>query len=144
MKTLRTKAAIVGLCFWVTPLLLLALSSCQSHKGTMASPICRVVQKVYDSEWKTCGEITVYSDGSYIWNQTNIWQTPPSTTTHTGKVDSQILRTLKTSVETSSRWEKLKGVPTSVQFIDDTKTKPVPGVEELVSFLHSKHSLAGK
>ncbi len=146
MKKLNDQSKIARLfvCFGVS-LLLLALWSCQSQKGAMVKPICRVVQKVYESEWKTCGEITVYSDASYIWLQTNVWRQPPSTDTHSGRVDAELLRDLKTSVETSSRWEDLNGIPTSVQFIDDTKTKPIPGVEELVALLHRQHPpAAGK
>lgn len=125
-------------CFGIS-IILLAPLSCQSQKTAMVKPICRVVQKVYESEWKTCGEITVYSDASYMWLQTNVWRQPPFADTHSGRVDAALFRNLKTSVETSSRWENRNGIPTAVQFVDNTKTKPVPGVEELVALLQRQH-----
>jgi hypothetical protein len=110
----------------------------RESKGSGVRPICRVVEKVYASGWKICGEITVYSHASYKWKQTNVWQTAPSVLIHTRQVSSLIFTTLKTSVETSPRWEKVEGIPTTVKFIDDTKSKPVPGVEELVTLLHTQ------
>src|SRR5262245_11414094 len=115
-STLAGQIALGGLL-----IVLVFLWSLHREKPVISKTMCRVVQSVYANGWKTCGEVTLYSDATYTWYDRDVWHAAKSIRMHTGHLNTKIFETLKSSVATDSRWKSVNGIPTAVMFMDDTK-----------------------
>lgn len=104
-------------------------------------PLCQVLETVYADGTKTCGEIIVYSDQTYIWLQTNVWsKEPPIMNTQTGRLEMHLFDSLKGSISGSPQWKPANGVPTFILNIDDSHSEKPPSVAQLLDFLQTQHA----
>lgn len=114
---------------------------CRVTPVSQVEPLCRVVEVVYADGPKTCGEIVVYTDGTYIWRQRDVWSEARSEITYSGRLDAKLFDSLKDSVEHSRQWEQRDGIATLFMGVDDTKSERPVSVQELWTFLYRQHAL---
>lgn len=97
---------------------------------------CRIVEEVNHDGWRTCGEISIFSEGQYSWKIFHIWSTPETSEEFAGKIPNDLYQCLLASKES---FEGKDGVPTYTLYIDDSKTRHPAGVEDLQTYLHTTH-----
>lgn len=97
---------------------------------------CRIVERVYHDGWRTCGEISLFSNGHYSWRVSDVSSTPPKSQTFSGALPDSILQPLSAG---SSSFEIRAGIRTYELNIDDSKTQHPAGVDALRTYLHSTH-----
>lgn len=113
-------------------------TSCQRDRPREDNPVLRVVEVIHNRGWETCGVINAYSDGSYTWEQANVWSNH-QTRIFRGNLPPSLVNQIHSQSFRDGRWEKIDGVPSYHYSIADTMTRHPVVVTELVRTLSREH-----
>lgn len=102
--------------------------------------IVRIVEKVFDEEWKTAGTIIVDREGVYSRTFQNLWDSNAANETVTGKLPDRIMKELRQDISDNSKIEVVDGIPTYEYGIDDHHVGHPPGISALLKFLAGRNA----
>ncbi len=100
--------------------------------------LLRVVEQVFDGEWKNAGEILVKRDGSYKRTIHNLSKLNSVSTTVEGHLPHLLMRDLREDVLQKKGFEVIEDVPTYQYGIDNHHVRHPSGIGQLLNFITEK------
>lgn len=102
-----------------------------------ASRVCVINYGCLRPDSGVYGNINIFSDGSYFWEDFTKTNRDSLGALHAGRLSSELLLSLQQSVQTNHLWTPAEGVPICDFMFDDSNTSYPPCVGELVEFVLS-------